>query len=62
MLLLINGKIENYNYILQENNKIIITLTPNETTALIVTTIVVALVAVATDIACRIYAYKAKKG
>jgi hypothetical protein len=60
-IIVINGKIESHNYILQDKDKVTIRLTPSGTTALIVTAIVVAVVAVAAGIAGGIYAYKARK-
>ncbi|MGP1415418.1 MAG: hypothetical protein ACTTJ6_05750 [Treponema sp.] len=60
-IIVINGKIEDSDYLLQEKDKVTIRLTPNGTTALIVTAIVIAVVAVAAGIAGGIYAYKARK-
>ena len=60
-IIVINGKIENYNYILKPNDKVTIRLTPSGTTALAVIAIVVAVVAVAAGIAGGIIAYKARK-
>ena len=60
-IIVINGKIENYNYILKPNDKVTIRLTPSGTTALLVIAIVVAVVAVGAGIAGGIYAYKARK-
>ena len=60
-IIVINGKIENYDYVLKDKDKVTIRLTPSGTTALIVTAIVIAVVAVAAGIAGGIIAYKARK-
>ena len=60
-IIVINGKIENYDYVLQVKDKVTIRLTPSGTTALLVIAIVVAVVAVGAGIAGGIYAYKARK-
>jgi len=60
-IIIINGRVENYNYILQEGEKVTIRLTPSGTVALIVTAVVVAVVAVAAGIAGGVYAYRARR-
>lgn len=60
-IIVINGRIENYNYILQEKDRVTIRLTPSGTVALIVTAVVLAVVAVGVGIAGGIYAYKARE-
>ncbi len=59
-IIVINDRIENYNYILQESDKVTIRLTPNGTTALIVTAIVLAIVAVSAGVAGGMLAYNAR--
>ena len=59
-IIVINGRIENYNYILQEKDRVTIRLTPSGTTALLVVAIVSAVVAVGAGVVGGIFAYKAR--
>ncbi len=60
-IIVINGRIENYNYILQESDKVTIRLTPSGTVALAVTAVVLAVVAVGAGIVGGVLAYKARE-
>ena len=60
-IILINGKIQNPDYILKENDIATIRLTPSGTVAAIVTIVVVAVVAVTAAVVGGIAAYKAKQ-
>lgn len=60
-IILINGKIKNPDYRLKENDTATIRLTPSGTTALIVTLVIVAVVAVGAAVFGGVQAYKAKK-
>ena len=60
-IILINGKIQNPDYILKENDTTTMRLTPSGTVAAIVTIVVVAVVAVGAAVAGGIAAYKAKQ-
>ena len=59
-IILINGKIKNPGYRLKENDTVMIRLTPGSTTAVMITLIIVAVVAVGAGVAGGIAAYKAK--
>ena len=59
-IIVINGRIENYNYILQEKDKVTIRLTPNGTTALLVVAIVSAVLAVGAGVVGGVLAYNAR--
>ena len=59
-IIVINGRIKNYNYVLQVGDKVTIRLTPTGTTALIVTAIVLAVVAVGASVVGGVFAYKAR--
>lgn len=60
-IIVVNGRIEKPDYVLQETDKVMIRLTPSGTTALIVTLVVVAVVAVGAGVVGGIAAYKAKQ-
>lgn len=60
-IIVVNGRIEKPDYILQETDKVMIRLTPSGTTALVVTLVVVAIVAVGAGVVGGIAAYKAKQ-
>lgn len=60
-IIVINGRIENCNYVLQAKDKVTIRLTPSGTTALIVVAIVAAVVAVGAGVVGGIYAYNARE-
>ena len=60
-IIVINGKIENSDYLLQIADKVTIRLTPSGTVALIATAVVAAVVAVAAGIAGGVIAYKARE-
>lgn len=60
-IVVVNGRIEKPDYVLQETDKVMIRLTPSGTTALIVTLVVVAVVAVGAGVVGGIAAYKAKQ-
>ena len=60
-IIVINGRVENYNYVLQEKDMVTIRLTPNGMTALIVTAIIVSVLAVGAGVVGGILAYNARE-